>query len=158
MLWTYYLFWKTFQSLFTLYNGSVISLNIEKISTSLGKLIKNWSKNYFFLSFIVIWLFLSVSEYFSSRKSSCLWTGGYRVFDLKRKLVGKKTDLGCACTKVYAEVDIQRTLALEESKETFIRGFRLQTLRCNSDTREKHVRPCIFEEIWFSQAVREKEW
>lgn len=35
-------------------------------------------------------------------------------------------------------MDIQRTLALEESKETSIRGFRLQTLRCNSDTREKH--------------------
>lgn len=73
-----------------------------------------------------------------------LWTGGYKVLDLKHKLVGKKTDHGCACTKVYAEVDIQRTLALEESKESSIRGFRLQTPRCNSDTREK-ARPCMFE-------------
>jgi len=41
-------------------------------------------------------------------------------------------------------VDIQRTLALEESKETSIQSFRLQTPRCNSDTREK-ARPCMFE-------------
>lgn len=56
-----------------------------------------------------------------ARREPRLRTGGYKVFDLKCKLVGKKTDPRAACTEVYAEVDIQRTLALEESKETSIR-------------------------------------
>jgi len=47
-----------------------------------------------------------------------LRTGGCKVFVLKRKLVGKKTDPRRARAQVYAKVDIQRTWAFQESKET----------------------------------------